>query len=119
MIRIYKDNRCSIKIDFDEQGAKKLIKELKTSLDNGVGILEATDMISGRVLKMTFKRNDVSNNIQLSQNSLDIELDSDEIEYAIERFSESIIRKAFFPAELCEGILNPKNVTLYAEYSEQ
>ena len=48
MIRIYKENRYSIKIEFDEQGAKKLIDGLKQSLNNEVGLIEATDMISGK-----------------------------------------------------------------------
>ena len=118
MIRIYKENRYSIKIEFDEQGAKKLIDGLKQSLNNEVGLIEATDMISGKKINIAFINNDDLNNIQFSKNNLIIELDSDEIEYAIERFTKSIIQKDFFPAELCEGTLDKHNVTLYARYFE-
>ncbi len=116
MLKLYAGNRYSIKIEFDEQGAKDLIEGLKNVLKNESNTLKATDLEERKDIDLTFIKNSVTNNILFSQKKLIIEMDDDEIEYAIERFEHSINNKQFFPAELCEGILNRKNITVYARY---
>jgi hypothetical protein len=116
LLYLYTNNKYSIKIEFDEQGAKNLIEGLKNALKNDRSILKVTNIEEGKVIDLTFVKNDVTNNILFSQKELVIEMDIDEIEYAIERFYQSINNKTFFPAEVCEGIHNRKNITVYAKY---
>ena len=118
LIDVCKDGKYSIKISFDKQGSLNLIKNLTNALINKYSDIEAIHKTTQKSIKICFKKNNNINNIIFSKQNLIIELDSDEIEYAIERFKESEIQKIFYPSELCEGILKNKNVTIYAQYIE-
>ena len=68
------------------------------------------------LIVLVFYRSENSNNIKVDSRELSIELDNDEIEYAIIRFKESLTSKSFYPAEFCEGTCNKRSISIYAQY---
>lgn len=114
MIRFEFTGKMSAEILFDESGIEELITLFSEVLDSDEAVIRIE---KDRILKV--KRNEDVNTINLLQNnSITITMDSDEIEYVIERLKSCLVEKAFYPAEFCELRYKQKDVTVYAEYVE-
>lgn len=116
MININKENELALKIEFDEEGSKELIKVLEKTIHMQRGLLEVKNKINGNTIDLEFIQNDDINKILFNDNKIVIMIDKDEIEYAIERFIESIDSKYFYPAEVCECSNKKKYLTVYADF---
>ncbi|MBO2946227.1 hypothetical protein JJQ72_19860 [Paenibacillus sp. F411] len=114
MIRFEITGKISAKILFDDSGIEELITLLSEVLYSDEAVIRIE---KDRILKV--KRNEDINTINsLQNNSITITMDSDEIEYVIERLKICFVEKEFYPAEFCELRYKQKDVTVYAEYVE-
>ncbi|GGO00210.1 hypothetical protein [Saccharibacillus kuerlensis] len=114
MIEFKLTGKISAKIVFDDSGIEELITLFSEVLDSN----EAwTRIAEDRILKVI--RNEEASTMNLLQNnSITMTMDSDEIEYVIERLKICLVEKVFYPAEFCELRYKQKDVTIYAEYVE-
>ena len=114
MVWFENTGKTSAKIFFDDRGIEKLITLLSEVLDSDEALIRIE---KDRILKV--KRNEEVSTVNLLQNSsITITMDSDEIEYAIERLKICLVEKVFYPAEFCELRYKQKDLTVYAEYVE-
>ncbi|CDM70302.1 hypothetical protein CM240_3185 [Clostridium bornimense] len=115
MININKESELSLKIEFDEEGSKGLIKVLEDTIHMKNGIIEVNNKVNQDTIGLEFIQDNDMNEIIFGNNKIVIKIDKDEIEYAIERFIESKESKCFYPAEVCECYYKKKYLTVYAE----
>lgn len=119
MIRLFKKDKHSIKLEFDISGAEELSEALQEVLNGREKILRVDEGIKkslqnscNKVLK--FEINNVQNNLTLLNDLITIEIDKEEAEYGFERIKECIKGASFYPAEFCEINYNNKTLTIYA-----
>lgn len=116
MIIINKESELSLKIEFDKEGSKRLIKALEDAIHTQSGLIEVNIKNNQNTIDLEFIQDNDMNEIIFSKDKIVIRIDKDEIEYAIERFIESKDSKCFYPAEVCECSNKKKYLTVYAEF---
>lgn len=112
MIKFNKDSKLSAFLEFDTEGAEELITVLSKVKNNVIG----TVRINGDIeLKIT--KNEIKSSFSFNKNSsISIELDTDELDYAMERLTNCAINRGFYPAEFCELEYNKSHITIYGKY---
>lgn len=102
----FKWKKYSLEIFFDDIGANLMIKILDGALTKK-NTLEKEGIV--------FIESD-KNEISIINDTIEIMMSFDEIEYAKIRFEKSLIEKSFYPAEIADLKLKKKTISLYAIY---
>jgi hypothetical protein len=117
MIRFLKDGKYSIKMEFDLNGAKELLKLFELAYKNlsaSVLLDFESSIEKGKYQKELYVvKNDLDNRIYRKSTTLILELDNPSIEYGVHKLSECINGEDFYPAEFCEVSFRETNVTIY------
>lgn len=112
MVSFKKESKTSARLEFDNEGVEELLVILSKALNDSIGFIEICDK---KILKIT--KNEYQSTLSISNdNSITIELDTDEIEYAVERFNRCSKEKAFYPAEFCELKYKKSDISVYGMY---
>ncbi|MTH55353.1 hypothetical protein GKZ89_18320 [Bacillus mangrovi] len=116
MIRIYRDDEDALKLEFNFTGAVKLKEMFEKSLDKGkAGIQISNSYLEDYKPIHVFIVTNQGDPSELTYNEGEIilELDSDIIEFSIDRFNDSVSNKDFFPAEICDVDYKEFELTIY------
>lgn len=109
MVSFKKESKTSARLEFDDEGVEELLVLLSKALNDNVGFIEICEQ---KILKIT--KNEYQSTLSISNdNSITIELDTDEIEYAVERLNRCAREKVFYPAEFCELKYKKSDITVY------
>jgi hypothetical protein len=118
MIGINKYSKLSLSIEFDEEGAKDLLSALKETICMKTAIIQVNNELNGGTVDLEFIQDDDMNRILFNNNKIILRMDTEDIEYTIERLIDSIDSKYFYPAEVCECSQNRKrkDIAVYAHF---
>lgn len=118
MIRINKYSKLSLNIEFDDEGAKYLLSAFQEAICMQTAVIQVINEIKGGTIDLEFIKDDESNRILFNNNKIILWMDTEDIEYAIERLIDSIDSKYFYPAEVCECTQNGKrkDISIYAHF---
>ncbi|WP_345243608.1 hypothetical protein [Pontibacillus salipaludis] len=116
MIRIYRDDKYAFKLEFDFTGAKELNEMFKKSLEEGKAVIQISnsfleDYKPINVFIVTNQGN--PSELTYNEGELMLELDTDIIEFCIDRFNHSVIERDFFPEEICDVDYKDFELTIY------
>lgn len=118
MIRINKHSKLSLSIEFDEEGAKELLSALKKTISMQNAIIQVNNELKGGAIDLEFIQDDDMNRIVFNNNRIILRMDTEDIEYTIERLIDGMDSKYFYPAEVCECAQNRKrkDIAVYAQF---
>ncbi len=119
MIRLIKDSKHSIKLEFNSSGAVELSTALQDALhtkEHTVEVGEGSNISSPNkpVRYLMFAVCNELNLLSVTSDKVCIEIDEDEIDYGVERLKECVAGKDFIPSEFCEVSYNNNTLTIYA-----
>lgn len=118
MIRINKHSKLSLSIEFDEKGAKELLSTLQETISMHTAIIQVNDELKGSTIKLEFIQDDDMDRILFNNNKIILRMDTEEIEYTIERLIDGMDSKYFYPAEICDCVQDKKGkeISVYAQF---
>jgi len=121
MIRFVRTGRYSLYLEFDVVGASALVSTFQLALKSHEALVEvesdSTFKRNVHINKLRVICNEPDNKISYSLSTLILELDSDYLEYGIERLNDCLLGNDFFPAEFYDLIEKSKQeVTLYGKF---
>ncbi|EKR45051.1 hypothetical protein LEP1GSC151_1089 [Leptospira interrogans serovar Grippotyphosa str. LT2186] len=125
-IFIYKTNRTSIKIEFDQSGAEELAAVFKAPEKKRVLIAIDRVLIYNRPRKRDFiltpflvKIDEEEDVFHCLPEEVILSIDKDSTEFIAKRFTNAV-KLGFFPAEIAEVFVKPinKSFMLYAEFKK-
>lgn len=122
MIRFVRTGRYSLYLEFDVVGASTLVSTFQLALKSNEALVEvesdSTFKRNVHINKLRVIFNEQDNKISYSLSTLILELDSDCLEYGIERLNDCLLGNDFFPAEFCDVVLkkSKEEVTLYGKF---
>ncbi|MCK4261158.1 MAG: hypothetical protein KAX49_19445 [Halanaerobiales bacterium] len=115
MIQFNKDSKISITMKFDHYGANSLMNSLSAALNDKALLIQIDEHKTSKQLK--FLKNEIDSSIFFARDEvIVIELDTDELEYAIERLNNCIKEKEFYPVEFFELRYKDRVLTVYVIY---
>lgn len=81
-------------------------------------IIKVNNELKEGAIELEFIQDDDMNRILFNNNKIILRIDTEDIEYTIERLIESIDSKYFYPAEVCECTQNRKrkDIAVYAHF---
>ncbi|AZB42173.1 hypothetical protein CEF21_07665 [Bacillus sp. FJAT-42376] len=116
MIRIYRDDEYALKLEFDFTGATELKEMFKKSLHEGRAFIQISNSFLEDYKPINvFLVTNQGNPSELTYNDGEfiLDIDPDIIEFCMDRFNESISKRGFFPAEICDVDYKDTELTIY------
>ncbi|WP_349407785.1 hypothetical protein [Pseudalkalibacillus sp. SCS-8] len=116
VIRIYRDDEYALKLEFDFTGATELKEMFMKSLEEGkAGIQISNSFLEDYKPINVFRVTNQGNPSELTYNDGEfiLELDTDIIEFCIDRFNDSVSKSDFIPAEICDVDYKDFELTIY------
>lgn len=106
-------NKTTAELRFDKYSINDLVTLFSDALKFGASVQTIS---SGEELSII--RNENCSKLNIYNEKITIEIDSDELEYVIERLNLCQNEKSFYPAELSDLQCKNRNLIIYGFYQE-
>ena len=113
MIEMIKNSAISFHIKVDIHGIKQMLSYIEENDNNGKGHLKLIYL--GKNRRLEIELNYQEYRIIITEDTIKICMDDEEIDYLKQRLEEALISKSFYPSEICERNYKNRSITLYCD----